>query len=201
MAEPIEFWFSVASTYTYLSVLRIADVARCEGVTFIWRPFGVRAIMKEQNNIPFLGKPVKTAYMWRDIERRAARLGLRARVPAPYPLTAYDTAHHVVMVGFAEGWGEDYVRDTYRLWFGEGLEPGTEPSLSTALRAVGQDVTRVLAKAAEPAAAEALAAATDAAKARGVFGSPSFVTRGELFWGDDRMQDAIEWSRRGTLAV
>jgi hypothetical protein len=33
-------------------------------VTFNWRPFSVRAIMREQNNIPFAGKPVKTAYMW-----------------------------------------------------------------------------------------------------------------------------------------
>jgi 2-hydroxychromene-2-carboxylate isomerase len=58
----------------------------------------------------------------------------------------------------------------------------------------------VLAKAAEPSTADAPAAATREAKARGVFGSASFVTREELFWGDDRMEDAIEWSRRGTLA-
>jgi 2-hydroxychromene-2-carboxylate isomerase len=64
----IDFWFSTGSTYTYLTVSRLPKIAAAaEGVRFNWRPFSVRAIMREQNNIPFAGKPVKSAYMWRDI--------------------------------------------------------------------------------------------------------------------------------------
>ncbi|TIT86612.1 MAG: 2-hydroxychromene-2-carboxylate isomerase, partial [Mesorhizobium sp.] len=68
----IDFWFSIGSTYTYLSVMRLAEVAAETGIEFRWRPFNVRAIMIEMDNIPFAKKPAKAAYMWRDIERRAA---------------------------------------------------------------------------------------------------------------------------------
>ena len=70
--DSIDFWFSTGSTYTYLAVSRLEKVAAAERVRFNWRPFSVRAIMREQNNIPFVGKPIKTRYMWRDIARRAA---------------------------------------------------------------------------------------------------------------------------------
>ena len=68
----IDFWFSIGSTYTYLTVMRRAGVQRNTGTEFRWQPFSVRQIMIEQDNIPLRTKPVKAAYMWRDIERRAA---------------------------------------------------------------------------------------------------------------------------------
>jgi 2-hydroxychromene-2-carboxylate isomerase len=76
MANEIDFFF-YGSTYTYLTVMRIDDIAARAGVRVRWRPFNVRQIMTEQNNIPFRGKPVKMRYMWRDIERRAERHGIR----------------------------------------------------------------------------------------------------------------------------
>ena len=74
MARTLYFFFFFGSTYTYLSVMRIAKQASAAGVAVRWRPFSVRQIMTEMDNIPFAKKPVKAAYMWRDIERRAARL-------------------------------------------------------------------------------------------------------------------------------
>jgi len=100
----MEFWVSIGSTYSYLTVMRI-DAAAEAGVSVTWRPFNVREIMVEQNNIPFKDKPVKTAYMWRDIERRAALHGLPASLPAPYPLPELPFANQVAVMGLKEGWG------------------------------------------------------------------------------------------------
>jgi 2-hydroxychromene-2-carboxylate isomerase len=196
----IDFWFSVGSTYTYLSVMRLAEVGRTSGVTVIWRPFSVRQIMIEMDNIPFRTKPVKAAYMWRDIERRAAMYGLPARIPAPYPLQQWDIANRVAVLGASNGWVAAYARATYRRWFEEGLEPGMEPNLSDTLREIGQDPARTLAAAADPEIDASYEAATDQARRLGIFGSPTFVANGELFWGDDRLEDAVAWSHRGTLA-
>jgi 2-hydroxychromene-2-carboxylate isomerase len=197
----IDFWFSVGSTYTYLSVMRLAEVERSSGVSFRWRPFSVRQIMIEMDNIPFRTKPVKAAYMWRDIERRAARHGLPARVPAPYPLAHWDVANRVAVLAAAEGWVADYARATYRRWFQGGLEPGTDPNLGDSLREVGQDPARVLALAGGDAIGEAYAAATEEARQLGIFGTPTFVVGKEVFWGDDRLDDAILWHRNGSLAL
>jgi 2-hydroxychromene-2-carboxylate isomerase len=197
--DTIDFWFSTGSTYTYLSVSRLDAAAKKAGIRVNWRPFSVRAIMREQNNIPFAGKPVKMGYMWRDIERRAALYGLPIKVPAPYPLQQFDLANHVAIVGMHEGWGRPYVVASYRRWFVDGQEPGMEPNLSASLKEVGQEPARILALAQSESTAKTYADATAEARALGIFGSPTFVVGKELFWGDDRLDDAIAWLRQGRL--
>jgi 2-hydroxychromene-2-carboxylate isomerase len=196
----IEFWFSIGSTYTYLSVMRLAEIERASGIRILWRPFSVRQIMIEMDNIPFRTKPIKAAYMWRDIDRRAAMYGLKARVPAPYPLQQWDTANRVAVLGAEEGWVANYAQATYRRWFEDGQEPGSEPNLYDSLHEIGQDPSRVVAQAASPEVGAAYEGATEEARQLGIFGSPAFVVGRELFWGDDRLEDAIAWHRHGTLA-
>ena len=197
--KQIDFWFTVGSTYTYLTVMRLPDVERQTGISFRWRPFSARAIMLEMNNVPFATKPIKAAYMWRDIERRAAMYGVPARLPAPYPLSEFDTANRVAILGVLEGWCPDYVRATYRRWFQDGQEAGTEPNLSASLQEIGQSPARVLDVAADEEVTQAYEQATDEARRLRIFGSPTFAVDGELFWGDDRLEDAVNWRRHGRL--
>lgn len=194
--KPIDFWFSIGSTYTCLTVMRLPAYAREHGLSFNWRPFNVRTILVEQNNIPFAGKPVKAAYMWRDIERRADKYGLQVAVPAPYPLERLPLANQVALLGMREGWGQDYVIATYRRWFQDGNPAGSEPNLSDSLREIGQEPARIIEAATSPEIEDALANATEEAKRLGVFGAPSFVVDGEVFWGDDRLDDAVSWARQ-----
>lgn len=190
----VDFWYSIGSTYSYLTVMRLPDLAASRGVAVRWRPFNVRHVMTVQNNIPFQNKPEKTAYMWRDIERRARRFGLSPRLPAPYPLPGLVLANQVACLAAEEGWAEPYTRATYRRWFDEGAPGGENPNLSASIEEAGQDPARVLAQAETPRIMAALAAETDTAMAAGIFGSPSFVVAGELFWGDDRLEDALDWA-------
>ena len=202
MAEgDIDFWFSVGSTYTYLAVMRLPEVEKRTGVRFRWRPFSVRTIMREMNNVPFATKPIKMAYMWRDIERRAALYELPIRVPAPYPLQEFDLANRVAILGAREGWCAGYVRAAYRRWFQEGLEAGSDPNLTDTLREIGQDPVRTIAAARGEEIGQAYDAATAEARELELFGAPTFVVNGERFWGDDRLDDAISWLRHGKVVV
>lgn len=191
----IDFWYSIGSTYSYLTIMRIGEVEQASGIAFRWRPFNVRHVMVAQNNIPFKNKPVKTAYMWRDIERRAQRYGLSPRIPAPYPLPSLVLANQVACLGVEEGWVQDYTRVTYRRWFEDGNPAGEEPNLSWSLEEVGCDPARVLASARSERVERALARATDEATNLGIFGSPTFAVGREIFWGDDRLEDAVLWAR------
>jgi 2-hydroxychromene-2-carboxylate isomerase len=197
---PVDFWFSIGSTYTYLSVMRLAAVERAAGVSFRWRPFNVRAVMIEMNNIPFAGKPSKLAYMWRDLARRAQLRGLDYAGPPPYPLKDLARANRVALVAMREDWGADYVRAAYRRWFLEGKDASADDNVQASLAEVGQDAARIIAGADADETVAALAAETETAKSLGVFGSPTFAVGGELFWGDDRLEDAVEWQRHGRLA-
>ena len=199
-STPIDFWFSIGSLYTYLSVMRLDRIEETSDVTFRWRPFSVRAIMIEMDNRPAT-KPAKLAYMWRDLERRAAMNLVDFPKRPPYPLKNFDLANRIAMVGAAEGWCADYTRAAYARWFGLSEEAGSEPNVSKSLKEVGQDPARVLALAQSDEIGRAYDAATAEAKQLGIFGAPTFVTRGEIFWGDDRLENAVRWHQHGKLLV
>jgi 2-hydroxychromene-2-carboxylate isomerase len=195
---PIDFWFSIGSLYTYLTVMRIDRVEDAMDVTFRWRPFSVRAIMRETGSRPF-SNPTKLAYVWRDVERRAAMYLCDFDKRPPFPIKNFDLANRIAVVGAAEGWCADYVRATYSRWFGLGEEAGSEPNVSESLREIGQDPARVIARAQSEETGRAYEAATEEARRLGIFGVPTFVTRGEIFWGDDRLEDALRWHASGSL--
>jgi len=199
--DHIDFWFTMGSTYSYLSVMRLEELERSNGVSFRWRPFHLLVILQEMKHVPFADKPAKCAYMWRDIERRAAAYGIPVSVPAPYPPKQSVTANLVAIVGMREGWGTDFVCAAYRRWLQLGQETGSEPNISHSLRDIGQDPQRVQALANSAETRAALATETDTAKALGIFGSPTFAIGRELFWGDDRLEDAISWYQGRTLRM
>ena len=193
----IDFYFSIGSTYTYLAVTRILDVEKNHQVSFNWKPFSVRVIMKEMNNIPFpKDKLNKVNYMWRDIERRAEGYGFFAKTPVPYPLSEFDLANQIAILGMNEGWGVDYVYKTYQRWFQQGKEPATQPNLNEIFQELNLDADETLKKANDQEIKDKYLSNTEYAYKKGVFGSPTFVYDGkEVFWGDDRLEDCIKWIR------
>ena len=193
----IDFFFSIGSTYTYLSVTRIVEIEKKEQIKFNWKPFSVRAIMKEMNNIPFpKDKLNKVNYMWRDIERRAEGYGFFAKTPVPYPLSEFDLANQIAILGLKKGWGMDYVRLTYKKWFQEGKEPAVEPSIKEVCKELDLDQEKVLSEAKSKEIITKYDSNTNLAREKKIFGSPSFFTNNEIFWGDDRLEDAITWSKK-----
>ena len=193
----IDFYFSIGSTYTYLTITRILEVEKKHGVKFNWKPFSVRAIMKEMNNIPFPKDKInKVNYMWRDIERRAEGYGFFAKTPVPYPLSEFDLANKIAILGLDKGWGIDYIRLTYKKWFQEGKEPAIDPSISEICKELALNKNEIVSEAKSEIFEKKYMSNTDSARENKVFGSPSFIVEDEIFWGDDRMEDAIKWAKK-----
>ena len=193
--KKIEFWYSIGSTYTYLSTQRLAQVEAENDVVFEWSAFSVRSRMIEMENVPFMAekKRDKINYMWRDVQRRANFYGFDAKVPAPYPLKEFDLANKVAILGKDQGWIKEYTILTYKKWFLEHLEPGSEPNLSSSLREIGLNSEDVIKQAQTDEIEQKYLKNTEMAKNKGIFGSPTFIVENEVFWGDERCEDAIKW--------
>ena len=191
----IDFWYSIGSTYTYLSTQRLSEIERQNNVIFEWCPFSVRSRMIEMENVPFMAekKRDKIEYMWRDVQRRANFYGFDAKVPAPYPLKEFDLANKVAILGKDQGWIKEYTVLTYKKWFLEHLEPGSEPNLSSTLRENGLDAENIIKLVQTDEIEQKYLKNTEMAKNKGIFGSPTFIVENEVFWGDDRCEDAIKW--------
>lgn len=194
--KTLEFWLEYGSTYSYLSVARIGALAARHGVQVVWQPFYLMPLLIEQGlpQGPFLPYPNKIDYMWRDIERRAARHGLAYRKPSTYPPNSLAAAR-VALIAAREGWCQAFSEKVFALHWTEDRAIGSDDNLDTALRALGKDPAAVRAMAQSAHNKDALKAQTERARALKIFGSPSFVVDGELFWGDDRLDDALAWEK------
>ena len=195
MMRPLEFWFEFASTYSYPAALRIEAAARDAGVALAWRPFLLGPIFGAQGwrDSPFNIYPVKGQYMWRDLERICMRLDLPMRRPSQFPRNGL-LAARVALVGAEQAWGPPFVRAMYHANFAEDLDIADPAVVGSVLRRLGQEPAAVLEAAG--AAKDALRAQTERAVALGIFGAPTFVSGDELFWGNDRLEDALAWHRQ-----
>lgn len=190
----LEFWFEFGSTYTYLTVARIGKLAESRGVSVEWKPFFLPAIMKKvgMDEGPFLPNPAKLEYMWRDVERRANRFNIVYVKPAVYPVDSLLTCR-IGYIASKEGWCESFTRAVFNLHWQKGIHIGTDENLSLALGSLGKDYRELVVSANEPRNKEALKVQTWQAWEMGIFGSPSFLVNEELFWGDDRLEEALDW--------
>ncbi|CAN1522502.1 NahD 2-hydroxychromene-2-carboxylate isomerase [Rhabdaerophilaceae bacterium] len=189
----LDFYFFTGSTHTYLTVNRIDRLAAEVGVTVRWRPYNLRAILQETNVVPFPPGSAKRRYMWRDIERRAASLGISYTREPSYPVDPSLISLRVAMVAAQEGWCPEFTKAYYRAWFLDDRPAGLDDNMAGLLVSLGRNPAEVLAKAKEESFKAILDKSADEARRIGLFGSPHFVVREEVFWGDDRLEDALAW--------
>jgi len=196
--QPLEFWFEFASTYSYPAAMRIETLAGRAGVAIAWRPFLLGPIFQAQgwNDSPFNLYPAKGRYMWRDLERLCAKHGLPYARPTIFPQRSI-LAARLALAATDESWLPALVRGIYVANFAEGADIATPETLGRLLATLGQDPQPWLERAQSQSVKVALRGNTDRAQALGLFGAPMFVARGEVFWGGDRLEDALAWQLRG----
>jgi 2-hydroxychromene-2-carboxylate isomerase len=196
MHAPIECWFEFGSNYSYLSLMRIEALASSAGVPLRWKPFLLGPIFRElgYQSSPFNEQKEKGAYVWRDMARRAAKYGLAFTRPSVFPRQAL-LPMRVALLGAQQPWmGEFCRRIMLQNWVHDtdidnagvvlAALAGLVPDPAAIVEAAGQDDTKA-----------ALRAQTAEARRLGIFGAPTFMVKGEMFWGDDRLADALEFAQ------
>jgi 2-hydroxychromene-2-carboxylate isomerase len=188
----IEFWYEFASTYSYLSAMRIEALASAAGVSVLWKPLLLGPIFRTQgwDTSPFNIYPVKGRYMVRDMERLASARGVPFKLPSSFPQNSLHAAR-LALIGHAEGWGVAFTRAVYEAQFAGGADIADKAVLKGILTRLGLDAEALFARSAAPENKERLRQQTEEAQELGIFGAPSFLARGELFWGDDRLEQAL----------
>jgi 2-hydroxychromene-2-carboxylate isomerase len=190
----LEFWFEFASTYSYPAAMRVERLARERGVALEWKAFLLGPIFQSQgwNDSPFNIYEAKGRYMWRDLERLCAAEGLPFARPSRFPRSGLLAAR--VACRFAgEPWLPAFVRAVYDANFARDEEISEPAVVAACLERAGQAAEPLLAAAGSDETKAALRAQTEQAVRLGVFGAPSFLARGELFWGNDRLEAALDW--------
>jgi 2-hydroxychromene-2-carboxylate isomerase len=192
----VEFWFDFASTYSYIAAARIEEASGNAEVS--WEPFLLGPIFAEQGweDSPFNIYPAKGRYMWRDLGRLCQKHGIPFARPSRFPRSGLLAARVSCLAKAEERpWLPAFVRAVFRVNFAEDREIGDAAEVVRILDALGQDGGRVIERAQAPENKQRLREQGERAARRGIFGAPSFVVGGELFWGNDRLEDALAWAR------
>lgn len=195
----IEFWYEFGSTYSYPAAMRVERLAEQAGVAVAWRPFLLGPLLHDQQGLtdsPFNAFPVKGDYMWRDLRRVCDREGLPLVHPSQFPRNGL-LAARVAICGLEEGWTPAFSRAVYQANFVDDQDISKAEVLAPLIASVGAAPDAVLAAAATDPVKTRLKDHVRQAQERGLFGAPSFVTAdGELFWGNDRLEQALDWAVR-----
>ncbi|QGM47991.1 2-hydroxychromene-2-carboxylate isomerase [Methylocystis heyeri] len=193
----MDFWYEFASTYSYPAAMRVEALAAARGVAVTWRPFLLGPIFVAQGwrDSPFNIYPAKGRYMWRDMERICASMGLPLVRPDPFPQHSLLTARIALVLGDDER--PAFSRKVYRAEFGEGRPIAEPATLAPILDGLGLDADDVLVRAQNPDNKERLKLQSARAIEIGLPGAPCLVTvDGEVFWGNDRLEDGLDWALR-----
>ncbi|MCJ2129032.1 2-hydroxychromene-2-carboxylate isomerase [Methylobacterium sp. E-045] len=193
----LEFWYEFSSTYSYLAAMRIDGMADAAGVAVRWRPFLLGPIFASQgwNSSPFNLFPAKGRHMWRDVEREVARQGLPPlkRVD-PFPQNSL-SATRAATYGMDHDWLVPFSKAVYETQFSLGHSIAEPQAVAGILDRLGLDGTVILKAAASEGNKGRLRVNGEEARSRGIFGAPTFLTGdGELFWGNDRLEQALAWA-------
>lgn len=184
----ITFYFDVGSPYVYLAAERLGGLIPGE---LVWQPVLLGGLFKLTGRSSWaLGDYRRRQIGMAEIERRARSYGLPpVRWPDPWP-TDYLMAMRATTFAFSIGRGRDFTMEAGRNAFQRGADLHITAQVLAVGREVGIDAKQLEAGVRDPQIKQQLRAATDEAYARGVIGVPTVAIGDELFWGDDRLEDA-----------
>lgn len=192
MKKTMEYWFDFGSNYSYISTMRIEALAAEKGVTLRWRPFLLGPIFQSQGwaSSPFVVQQAKGNYVWHDMVRECRKAEIPWRRPTDFPRSSI-LAHRVALAGAEQPWIGAFCRRVMMRNFVCDQEIASESAMLRTLEELGVDAPGWIARAQNDDTKLALRDQTESARDRGIFGAPTFLVGGEMFWGNDRLQDAI----------
>ncbi|MET0182204.1 MAG: 2-hydroxychromene-2-carboxylate isomerase, partial [Caulobacterales bacterium] len=169
--------------------------ASVRGLNVLWRPILLGPIFRDEGltDSPFNLQPRKGAYMWRDLARICLALEIPFQRVTPFPQNGLLGAR--VATALSDEQRPRFARALYLREFGNGEQISDEDTIRAALADADCDIDETIEAASAGIVKEQLRAATDEAKVLGVFGAPSFTVGDELFWGNDRLEAAMDWAK------
>jgi 2-hydroxychromene-2-carboxylate isomerase len=194
--KTLEFFFDLASPYSYLAATQVEAVCERAGARLQWKPMVLAAVFKATNNTMPAAVVPKAQYMLKDLMRWAAHYGVPFRMTSRFPVNALKAMRLVIAAEASEKSAALALALFRALWV-DDRDITAEDELRAIAGEVGLDPGALLPSIEAQEVKDRLRAYTDQAIARGVFGAPALVVGSELFWGNDRLHFVEEALRSG----
>jgi len=199
-AKTIDFYLDFTSPYAYLASTQVDALAQRQGVNFIWRPFLVGASFKITGRKAPVEHPLVREYMLHDVQRYARLLGQPIAFPKIFPILSVKPArlfYYLQQRDTGQQAAIAFARAVFHAYFVEQLDITDNAVLARLLLPYGvaaEDLNEITRSAdIKQMFKDEVAAALE----KQIFGVPTFIVDGEMFWGLDRMPQLEQWLTRG----
>lgn len=196
-ARSVTFYFDPVSPYSWLAGRQLDRLDRA-GLQVEMQPVLFAGLLGAHGQKGPAEIPAKRAYTFRDVMREAAGLGIRVVGPPTHPFNPLQALRMCVAVEDAAARRRLGLALMDAAW-ARGLDLTAGATLVQVAAENGLDGAALLARAQQPAIKEHLAAQTRAAVAAGIFGVPTFIFEGEIFWGADRIEALLRRAAGTTI--
>ncbi|MEW6206034.1 MAG: 2-hydroxychromene-2-carboxylate isomerase [Pseudomonadota bacterium] len=196
--KQIDLYFDFSSPYSYLAVARIDKLVAAHGVKVRLVPVVLGAIFNRLGwqSSPFLAQPRKLAYMWQDVKRQANKYALEFEQPTQFPIGSILPAR--IATAFSDApWLHAFCVNVFKSYFALNKDISTTDTIERILKQMDLDTQEILPRASSQETKDRLKLITEQADHLQIFGAPTFIVHDQLFWGDDRLEDAIEFCLGG----
>lgn len=195
----IEFFFDIASPYSYLASTQIEDLEADTGLPVEWRPFLLGGVMKATGNSPPAQVQAKASYMLTDLNRWAERYGIPLEMPSTFPINSLTTQRALLALDELDvGSLPEFAGALYRAYWSEDVDVSEPDRIAQVADNHGLPGPQIVGETDKPAIKDRLRANSDEAVEKGAFGAPTFFVGDEMFWGNDRLDFVREAAERAT---
>jgi 2-hydroxychromene-2-carboxylate isomerase len=198
MASAIDFYFDFTSPYGYLAAERIEALAAKYQRQVNWHAILLGFIFKQTGQVAPMQIPLKGEYSLHDMKRSARFYDVQFNCPADFPKMTIAAARGFYWLKDQNGaLARDFAQHIYRAYFVANRDVDNADVVSEVATSLGIDGLAFAAALQTDSVKNRFKAESDAAIARGVFGSPYFIVDNEPFWGADRMVQLEHWLKTG----
>lgn len=182
MARTIDLYFDYTCPFAYLASTQV----RARSLAVTWKPILLGGVFKAQGTAQNLSEtlgPAKAAHNGKDMQRWAKKYGVELRMPAGHPLRSVEALRATL----ATKMDPDVIAGFYRAYWVDSRAISERDTIRDVVTAAGHDAAAVLDAIETATIKDGLRARTEEAIALGVFGVPTWIVGGELYWGQDRL--------------
>jgi 2-hydroxychromene-2-carboxylate isomerase len=199
MPNPIDFHFDFSSPYSFLASERIEALAARHGRTVTFRPLLLGVVFKASGSAPLTEQyGPKARYSVHDFERSARFAGIRYRHPSKFPIGAVGASRAVLWLQqHRPGKANEFVHAVFRALFQNDRDISDAAVVAGIAQSIGIEGEALMQAAQSPEIKDELRRRVEEAVALGVFGAPTIVVDGEVFWGNDRLPQVERWLAAG----
>jgi 2-hydroxychromene-2-carboxylate isomerase len=199
MSKPVQYWFDFVSPYSYIAGEQIEAMAAKHGRGVQFQPFLLGAVFQLSKSAPLTEQYApKAKYSIHDFERSARFAGVPFAFPSRFPMMSQNTGRATLWVAdHAPDLANAFARGAMRGYFTQDAPMNDIAWIAEHAAKMGLDAAAVAASCSDANYKDKLKAQCETAITMGLFGAPTIIVDGEVFWGNDRLPQVERWLATG----